>query len=186
LRIIEQAVWQDRKLLITYIPLFTTKMRRTINPLGLVAKAGVWYLVGEHKKRIRVYRVDELQEVKLMHESFQRPHDFDLAIYWNSWCEYQKNWHSGYVVTIRVAARFIPELPTHFGNYIKEKIKNADPPDNQDRIALTVSFDSLADARSRLLSFGNAVEVLQPLALRLSIGDYARQVEEMYSGSWSH
>ena len=78
------------------------------------------------------------------------------------------------MVTFRVAAKFIPELPKHFGNSIREKIIHAELPDNQKRIKLTVSFDSLEDARACLLSFGNTIEISEPLALRLSTEDYAR------------
>jgi len=45
---------------------------------------------------------------------------------------------------------------------------------------LTLSFESLDDARSQLLGFGGAVEVLSPIALRRSMEDYARQILGRY------
>ena len=48
------------------------------------------------------------------------------------------------------------------------------------RITLNLTFSSLEEARDRLLDFGRGVEVLSPLALRLSVCDYARQVLSVY------
>jgi predicted DNA-binding transcriptional regulator YafY len=46
---------------------------------------------------------------------------------------------------------------------------------------LTLSFESLDEARRRLLGFGGAVEVLRPLALRCSMKDYATQILNRYT-----
>jgi len=41
-------------------------------------------------------------------------------------------------------------------------------------------FESLENARARILGFGGAIEVLEPLALRRSLADYARQIGAVY------
>ena len=84
-------------------------------------------------------------------------------------------------VTVRFSARVVPELPRHFGRGIRDKIAHADTGDAEGNIIITLSFRSLNDARDKMLSFGSAVEVLEPLALRLSIADYATQIAGMYS-----
>jgi predicted DNA-binding transcriptional regulator YafY len=45
---------------------------------------------------------------------------------------------------------------------------------------VTLPFEGLVEARSRLLGYGRAVEVLQPEALRLSLSDFARQIATLY------
>jgi predicted DNA-binding transcriptional regulator YafY len=47
---------------------------------------------------------------------------------------------------------------------------------------VTLPFESLEDARARLLGLGGAVEVLAPQALRDSVLDYARQTVAIYKG----
>lgn len=136
----------------------------------------------ERENRIRVYRADELQYVHITNDHFERPLAFNLAEYWENWCAVQKGMYSSYIVTVRVAAKMITELPNYIGSSIRAKIAQSDLPDSDGRIKLTVSFNSLEDARSRLLSFGKAIEVLEPLALRLSIADYSRQITELYDG----
>jgi predicted DNA-binding transcriptional regulator YafY len=45
---------------------------------------------------------------------------------------------------------------------------------------MTLHFESFEAARTQLLSFGGAVEVLEPLALRTSLADYAHQIQKIY------
>jgi len=48
---------------------------------------------------------------------------------------------------------------------------------------LTLPFETLEDARERILGFGRAVEVLEPVALRKSVLDFAAQVVVLYTAS---
>jgi predicted DNA-binding transcriptional regulator YafY len=45
----------------------------------------------------------------------------------------------------------------------------------------TLQFDSLEEARTKLLGLGAGVEVMTPVALRRSLLDYAQQVVNRYS-----
>jgi hypothetical protein len=47
---------------------------------------------------------------------------------------------------------------------------------------MNLSFESPTEARSSLLALGGGVEVLEPLALRLSVQDYAEQIIKLYYG----
>jgi predicted DNA-binding transcriptional regulator YafY len=180
---VEQGVWQDRSMHITYRPFFAERLRRRVNPYGLVAKAGVWYLVCVQSKRNRVHRVDELLDVELADEKFERDPDFSLAAFWEDWCSRQEKVHASVAVTARFSPQLVPDLPKYFGRPILENIDHDGQIKSDGSIVLTTSFRSLVDARTRMLSFGNAVEVLEPLALRLSVADFARQIAGMYSKS---
>lgn len=181
LGIIERAVWGDHRLKIRYRPMFAFEMEQVIDPYGLVAKAGVWYLVYAGGGRVRACGVADLLNVQETDDTFDRPEDFNLADFWRWWCTEQEGSRSNYPVIVRVAERFIPELPNIFGARIREKIIRAEPVDAEGWITLELSFESPMAARSRLLSFGNAVEVLEPLALRKSIEDYAKQIVKLYA-----
>jgi len=63
LQTIHQAVWQDRKLHVMYHPPFAIEIERLVAPYGLVAKAGVWYLVCARNDRLHVHRVSDLLDV---------------------------------------------------------------------------------------------------------------------------
>jgi predicted DNA-binding transcriptional regulator YafY len=47
-------------------------------------------------------------------------------------------------------------------------------------IEVEMTFDHFEHARSALLAFGGAVEVIEPEALRLSIADFARRIAKTY------
>ena len=182
LHTVQQAVWEDRMVHLTltlhWVP--EVGIERLVAPYGLVAKAGVWYLVWEGEGRLGAYRLSELADVSLSDQTFQRPRDFNLAEFWSEWCAEEKDRRSIFPVTVRIAPNFIPHLPNLFGNRIRAAIANAAPPDDEGWITLTLPFSSLGAARSRLLGFGRAVEILEPLALRLSVQDYAEQITSLY------
>ena len=58
-----------------------------------------------------------------------------------------------------------------------------DPDGQSEWTVLTVPFESFEAARTRLLGWGSVVEVLAPLALRLSVMDFAEQVARVYRRS---
>jgi predicted DNA-binding transcriptional regulator YafY len=181
LQTIHQAVWQDRKLLLSYQPLPSVHVEQTVEAYGLVAKAGIWYLVYNRNGQFDVQRASHLYKVRLLDENFLRRNDFDLAGFWDTWCKQQEDSSTRYPITLRVAPDLIPMLPMFFGDRIQEKITQAGPADKMGWITLALSFESLEAARGRVLELGGAVEVLAPYALRLSVQDFATQILSLYT-----
>jgi predicted DNA-binding transcriptional regulator YafY len=180
LQTVHAAVWADHRIEITYRQPVGVTIKQIVDPYALVAKAGAWYLICAYNGRMRVHSVADLTEVHASEERFERDEDFHLAEFWEAWCAAREQDQSLYPVTVRVTSHFVPYLPWYFGNAIRARLAQADPPDEEGRITLTLSFQSLESARDRLLDLGRGVEVLDPLALRLSIEDYARQIVAMY------
>ena len=183
LQTLYQAVWQDRRLRLTLLLKFggfETEIERTVAPLGLVAKASVWYLVCGVDERLRVYRVSDVLAASLTDEHLQRPDGFVLADYWKTWCQELEQNRPRYPVTLRIAPDFVPLLSRLLGDHVLARI-TLTRSDAEERIILTLPFETLEDARSRILGWGRAVEVLEPSALRLSVADYAAQIVALYS-----
>lgn len=181
LQTIHEALWQDRKIQIIYRPFYTTQTERRVAPYGLVAKAGVWFLVCARNGRVDAYRVSDLLDVRPTGEPFERPSDFDLAAFWEAWCARREHLLSSYTATVRVAPGVLPLLPRFFGRRIHEQIAQAGPPDQEGWITLDLSFESFHVALHTLLGFGRAVEVLAPRPLRVSVLDFARQIVGVYT-----
>jgi len=178
---IQQALWQDRKLHLTYRSDFGTQVQQIVAPFGLVAKASVWYLVYAHPTgEVRALRVSRVVEAVLLDEAFQRPPDFDLPDYWKGWCAEFEEGRYRYMATVRVAPELAPQLPYYFGDNIGDLLAQAPPPGAEGWITITLSFESLSAARTRILGFGRAVEVLEPEALRKSVIDFAEQISAFY------
>jgi predicted DNA-binding transcriptional regulator YafY len=70
---IQQALWQDRQVKITYRLQFGAEVERVVSPLGLVAKTNVWYLVAGWKGGLRVYRVASITQAQVVEETVARP-----------------------------------------------------------------------------------------------------------------
>jgi predicted DNA-binding transcriptional regulator YafY len=180
LQTLHQAVWEDRRLYIKY-RFWSAEIEREVDPCGLVAKAGIWYLVYAYEGRMRVQRVSQLLEARLSADPGHRPADLDLAAFWRDWCAERERSHTLYAVTVRVAPHFLPALVHYLGEPIRERIAQAGPPDAEGWTRLELAFESLEAARDRLLDFGSGVEVLEPYALRRSLLDVAEQIVELYT-----
>lgn len=160
--------------------LFGAEIELAVDPLGLVAKANEWYLVGLLAGSPRVYRVMDLVAAELLAESFTRPVDFDLAAFWQAHCAEVEAQRGLYWVEVRVSAALLREFNWHFGDQAPAILAQAGPADEQGWRTVRLPFRSLESARARLLSFGRAAEVLEPLPLRKSLADYARQIIGLY------
>jgi predicted DNA-binding transcriptional regulator YafY len=185
LQTIYEAVSLDRKLHIRrrYRYGMRQDLEHVVDAYGLVAKASVWYVVCAYGGRIRAHRVSRLLDVQILDESFVRPNEFDLAVFWQAWCAEFETSRPIYPVLARVAPHLVPDLPRYFGEHMRERIAQADPPDAEGWITLELTFENLWWARERLLGFGGAIEVLEPEPLRLSIADYAQQILNLYHAS---
>lgn len=180
LETIQKAIWGDQGIHLTYRLPFDVCAQWLVEPYGLVAKAGAWYLVCARDGHMRTLRVSLAVDVQVANESFERQEGFDLVTYWQAWsANYLRN-RPRYPVSVRVAPGLLPYLPQYFGEAMRETIAQAGPPDAQGWLQLTLNFDSLEAARKEILSYGCAVEVLEPRALRDSVLDYACQIVSLY------
>jgi predicted DNA-binding transcriptional regulator YafY len=159
---------------------FKTNVEQTLAPYGLVAKSNTWYLVAGGKDHIRVLRVSKIIEAHILEETFEYPQDFNLPTFWKSWCEDFKKKRLIFSVTARVSPELIEHLPHIFDEHTKSILAQAGEPDERGHVILTLPFDSFEAARSRILSWGRAVEVLEPLSLRMSVNDFAQQIVNLY------
>ena len=65
---------------------------RLLEPLGLVLKAGTWYLVAtasDDDRGPRTYRVSRVHAAAVLDETFARPAGFDLRAHW---ADYQRDY----------------------------------------------------------------------------------------------
>jgi predicted DNA-binding transcriptional regulator YafY len=181
---VQRAVWEDRRVEIRYrlrfAPTFDVEQR--IAPYGLVAKAGVWYVVYAYRERVRALRVAHLLHAQLQEGHFERPDSFDLGAFWERWCAEVEAERPAYTVRMRVAPHITSELAWYLGEGWDRAVLNAPPqPDGEDWLTVEWAFESLPEARGRLLALGGAVEVLEPLPLRRAMADYGQQIVTRYS-----
>jgi len=85
LQVLRDSVLNSHKLRIEY-PSHCQLMpeERSINPYGLVCKAGEWYLIAFCHRQASsfVFHVNRIKAVEVLNESFQPMEDFDVGGFW--------------------------------------------------------------------------------------------------------
>lgn len=182
---IQSAVWADRKLNLVYTAdFFDTPIDHTVAPYGLVAKAGVWYVICAWEDRITALRVARVVAAQITDQPFTRPQGFDLAAFWKQWCATYEWERRAFWATVRVAPDMLRLLPFIFGNHIQTAIiDESNSPDADGWVTLKLPFESLVAARDHILGMGRSAEVLAPDALRRSVLDFARQIVAFYEST---
>ena len=182
LRTIQEAVWLGRQLHLSYRQRMGKVSQRLISPLALVAKSGIWYLVADTDKGVRVYRVSRIEGVAWTPNHFTRPSTFDLVDFWIEWvADYEANLPQ-YPVTLRIGPDLLPTLPYILGENVRSLLEQAEPDANGWRI-LNYTFEQMEEAQARILGMGASAEVIAPDALRTAVSESAQKVVERYMSS---
>ncbi len=106
---VAEGVWESRELEMTYDGPGGPVERR-VEPLGLVLKAGIWYLVARRDHLPRTYRVSRILRAACLPGTFERPAGFDLAAHWEATAAAFEAGMRPMEVVVRVPAEAIPDL----------------------------------------------------------------------------
>jgi predicted DNA-binding transcriptional regulator YafY len=160
-------------------------VRRVLDPLGIVLKAGRWYLVAliDGDGAPRTYRVGQVLEAEVTGESFERPAGFDLALHWQaSLAGFRERLQQGEAV-IRLSPRGRDRAADAYPANVMAAIRRTESrPDPAGWVTATVPIESLTHAESEFLKLGPDVEVVAPLELRNRIAATSRNLAAMYAG----
>jgi predicted DNA-binding transcriptional regulator YafY len=181
LNLVQDAVWQERRLRMTYRRADGAWVKRLVDPYGLVAKANVWYMAAGMFNAVYTFRVSRIQDAALTDSVFQRPKDFDLRAFWQEWCRRLEEGHSRYDVTLTVLPTHTTLLVETFGEGMYHLITQESDLLSNGRLRLTIPFSSPEDACRKLLGLGTAVTILHPPELRQHLLETAYAVVEAYN-----
>lgn len=163
---IAKAVWEQRRIDISY-GRQGRLVRRTLQPLGIVLKAGVWYLIAEVDGDFRTYRVARIEAVVETDERFERPADFDLVDWWErASAQFEQSLRT-VQVRIRLSPMGVRALPAVLGaDLAVAALAQAGPPGEDGWTEVTVGLEEPNIAASQLIGLGDEVEVVAPHAVR--------------------
>jgi predicted DNA-binding transcriptional regulator YafY len=177
-----ESVWEERQVDVEYRRSDGSVVARRIEPLGLVLKAGVWYLVARAEGQDRTYRVSRFVSATVLADRFERPADFEVGAFWSEAIAAYERELPRVEVTVRIAREHLPALGDVIG---KRRLEAAvagaidDPLDGF--LRLTVTYEDLWEALGPMLSLGARAEVLAPEELRDRILDAARGIVRAYA-----
>jgi predicted DNA-binding transcriptional regulator YafY len=163
-----EAVWDARPLTIDY-ERGDQRVVREIQPLGLVLKAGTWYVVALFEGQPRTYRVSRVASAALGEGHFARPDDFDLAAFWTESSAAYEREVMRFPVVVRVAPNRLSRLAEFVGWRAIEQAEELDEPDPDGWKRLRLRLDWPEEVPGRLLGIGGDLEVLDPPEVRAEL-----------------
>jgi len=201
---IAAALWRDRRLAVRYRRWGNEEVDRELDPLGLVLKAGVWYLVAVGRApqvaetpdprgpvgQPRTYRVSRVLALRECPGQVRRPEGFELAEFWR-WRSAELStalWRE--VATVRLSPRGRELVPLLLGaveaRAVAESVAGAGTgaaaaPDAEGWLTVTLPVESTRHAEAALLRLGAEVEVLAPAELRARMAHTAQALAARYA-----
>jgi predicted DNA-binding transcriptional regulator YafY len=203
---VADAVWHQRRIEIRYRRWTApTDVTRTLDPHGIVLKAGKWYLVardaadlaadaatsrdttawnatGRDAAAMRTYRVNHILALTDTGERFARAGGFDLAVFWaSSVAGFRAGlWQGEARIRLSQAGRDrMSEIMSPA--VISAAGATASAADEHGWVTAVVPIESLIHAHQDFLRLGADVEVLEPDELRLQLAQTARSLAAIYA-----
>ncbi|MCX5202678.1 transcriptional regulator [Streptomyces sp. NBC_00237] len=169
LKVIAAAVWQSTPIAIRYrrwAPPPSRDVERTVQPLGMVCKAGAWYLVArpDDGGSPRTYRVGRIRRVMTLPGPFDWPEGFDLAAFWkDATARYEADLMRD-AMTLRLSPAGCERLAELLGTTIVDATLPTHDPQGWTHV--TIPTESTDDAVTKALQLGPDAEVLAPDEVR--------------------
>ena len=171
---VQDALWLDRRLRLSYRRALDRVVERTVEPYGLVCKAGTWYLLAGVGGQRRVYRVSRIEAAELTGETFERPPAFDLH---EAWAAQVGRFKGEGPERMTVKVRVTPAASGQFMRLAGEQVVG-----RTDDGLVVLALPGCDAGVSLLAGFGGAIEVLEPPDLRQRLAELGRQLSSVYGG----
>jgi predicted DNA-binding transcriptional regulator YafY len=165
LKVVAEAVWSETRLAMRYQS-WKDIRDRVIEPLGLVLKGGIWYVVAQRDGNARTYKLSQILSLSPTGETFARPKDFDLPGYWEaSTRQFERDIYVG-TARVRATARGRRKL-CDLSETVKRAIEALElVPDSEGWAEFDIPVEEPIWASHELTRVGDDVEVLDPPELR--------------------
>jgi predicted DNA-binding transcriptional regulator YafY len=183
---VADAVWNERQLSVRYRRWKSPReVSRTLSPLGVVLKAGRWYLAAETASgRITCYVVANILAAEILDEAVVRPAGFDLATFWREWTTRYEQSVYRLTATVRIQAATL-DFMHYVSPYEMYRVarESAGEPGPDGWLTTTVPIESIKHGHTELLRLGSGVEVLEPVELRDMMRATAYGLAELYQSA---
>lgn len=176
---LQDAVFTDRRLRLRYRHSGDKEPRTyTVDPYGLVSKAGVWYLVADRRGSARLFRVDRVRSATVLDDPVRRRAGVELADAWEELRRRVEERPGGVDVTVRVRRPFLDM-------FLRLQVAwlAAAPEDDGESewVTARLMYGVLGEVR-QLLVFADRLEVLDPPEARAELAGAAASVTSLYQG----
>lgn len=174
------AVWQDKQLALHYES-WKQETERKVSPLGLVLKAGSWYLIAARNDKPLTYRISSIRSATMLDEKSQRLTKFDLAAYWDqSIKRFEADLYQSQAVVLASVKgiNYLRYLSAAVAKAVGASHLSAKRKDG--RVKLSIPIENIEHASNQLLTLAPDVQVLEPAALRAAIRKRLIEIKACY------
>ena len=176
LEVFQRAVFADLRLRLRYRHGRDNRVRTyTVDPYGLVNKAGVWYLVADLQGEPHLYRIDRVQSAVVLGEPVQRRDGVELDDIW----EALRRRIDDLPTLVAVTALVKDDVLALFLRVHQGDLAEPPAPRKSGWNQVELRFRSLR-AVETLLAFGPGVEVLAPDEARAALARQAGAIADLY------
>ncbi|MBX3610500.1 MAG: YafY family transcriptional regulator [Hydrogenophaga sp.] len=178
LRDVAAAVWRNQRIQVDYSS-WRGRAHRELEPLGLVLKAGAWYLAARQtgQPEVRTYRLASMQSVSVTKATFKRPRGFNLAGFWAESARRFEADLRPMEATVLVSPRAMSWLL-----HARQRVTPlphppagaSTPPDWQ---CVSLGIESIEHGARQILSYGGEAIAIEPKALRKEVARLADVVQ---------
>lgn len=171
---VARAVLDQQLLAMTYQS-WTARRDWTVEPFGLVLKAGNWYLVANESQNIRSFNVADIIALDVLSDRFSPPAEFDLATWWvESARSFEERLRPGTAI-LRASPIGLQRLRL-LGSFAGEAVAKAEATGNDGWHIVKLPLETIESAAPALLGIGPEIDVIEPVALGIEIARLAKLV----------
>lgn len=172
---LQDAVFADRRLRLRYRHSGEQEARTyTVDPYGLVSKAGVWYLVADRRGKPQLFRADRVRSATVLAEVVRRRPGVELADVWEALRRQVEERPGAIDVTVRVRR---DRLDLFLRIMAASLVSHPEPAGDWATVRLALGV--VGEAR-QLLQFSDHVEVVSPARVRDELARAAASVTALY------
>ncbi|MFF0343188.1 helix-turn-helix transcriptional regulator [Kribbella sp. NPDC004875] len=174
-RRLQDAVVRRERVRLVYSGRGRETSERVVDPLGLVDKDEVWYLMAWTTKGRRTFRIDRVVEADGTGDSFERPDGFDLSSAWAEIVAEMEQRRSGLTATVLMEERFVWVMQDRLGRNCE--VVGTDG----DRVRLEVTAPTPLMIAQHLAGWGGSIEVVDPPSVRAELARLGRELTDRYA-----
>lgn len=178
LTVIMNAMRDNRKIILSYKGYSMDDYKdMAVHPYSIRLFKRRWYLIGysEYSKGVRLYMLDRASGARIVEESFQMPEDFDAEVFFEDYYGVRKSEDAKEKVVLKASARvrdLVRTVPLHRTQVEIET--------NPEYSVFEYSLRPNFDFKQEIISYLDALEVLEPKSLRQDIGSRVLNIYKKY------
>jgi predicted DNA-binding transcriptional regulator YafY len=172
---VRDAVVHRQQVVIGYTSRTGEVTTRAVEPLGLAAKGGRWYLVADTEAGLRTFRVDRLADVACTGRPATVPPGFDLSQAWALIADRVEELRRPVVVEALVREDALRIVWFVLGDRLRVGARR-----NDGRVEVVVRGSHPREVASELAGFGKWLEVVGPLEVRQELGRLGGELSAIY------